>query len=368
MVNPAVWFIYFYNLFTVKIHLRKQRRTFTVLQGMKIFIDFRITYNSDAALSAFTGDFWHDLIVFQPHHHFVLLQGENAISQKPAKNLQVCKCKKTGIKWFDQKKLDKLLAVQQADRLITLHQHGFNTYHIAQKKNEDKILSQSVQWMVPATTPAGKELTGVAITLIRPACAGIITSLSWAEAESIKTQYSGGRDFFLFTGNISDEHQLLELLKAFSLFKKWQQSNMQLVIAGYTTAWTEVLEEKLLTYKYKADIILVKNAGTAEMARLMAACYAVVYPVASDAFPMALLAALQSKKAIITTDNDVNRQIVTAAEWVDKNNTAEGFAKAMILLYKDEKQQQLLVQQNSEQALQCNRLHMLEAAWKCIEQ
>ena len=263
-----------------------------------------------------------------------------------------------------------MLAAQQADRFILPQQAGFNVSHIVQKKDAAKAPSQTVQWLpLDETSPASeKALTGTVITVIKPACPTVSTSLTWAEAESIKTQYSGGRDFFLFTGNINDKHQLLELLKAFSLFKKWQQSNMQLVIAGYTSAWTVVFEEKLLTYKYRADTIIIKNAATVEIAKLVAACYAVVYPVEENVFPLTLLAAMQSNKAIIATNNDINRQITTAAEWVDKGNTAEGFAKAMILLYKDEKQQQLLVQQNRQQALQFNRHQMLETAWKCIEQ
>src|SRR5450755_4519234 len=87
-----------------------------------------------------------------------------------------------------------------------------------------------------------KEISLPVISTIKPACRTVITSLPWAETESIKTQYTGGRSFFLFIGNIGEQHHLVELLKAFSSFKKWQQSNMQLVIAGYTTAFTDRFE------------------------------------------------------------------------------------------------------------------------------
>jgi glycosyltransferase involved in cell wall biosynthesis len=143
---------------------------------------------------------------------------------------------------------------------------------------------------------------------------------------------------------------------------------MQLVIAGSTTEWTEVFEEKLSPYKYKEDIVILENINPAETAKLAAACYAFVYPVAENIFPLALLWAVQSNKAIIATDNKMNRQLTSAAAWVEDSNTAEGFAKAMILLYKDESQQQLLVQQTKEQAKQFNRQHMLAVAWQCIEQ
>jgi hypothetical protein len=75
---------------------------------------------------------------------------------------------------------------------------------------------------------------------------------------------------------------------------------------------------------------------------------------------------VQSNKAVIATDTAVNRQLTNAAAWVEPGNTVEGFAKAMILLYKDEQQQQLLVQQTKEQATQFNRQEMIAAAWRCI--
>ncbi len=150
------------------------------------------------------------------------------------------------------------------------------------------------------------------------------------------------------------------------MFKKWQQSNMQLVIAGRTTGWTEVLEEKLLTYKYREDVAVLENIKNEETAKLVAASYALVYPVSGNVFPLAMLWAVQSNKAIIATDTIVNRQLTNAAAWVEPGNTVEGFAKAMILLYKDEQQQQLLVQQTKEQAMQFNRQQMIEAVWLSI--
>ena len=143
---------------------------------------------------------------------------------------------------------------------------------------------------------------------------------------------------------------------------------MQLLIAGSTTKWTEVLEEKLRNYKYRDDVVLLKNAGTALTAKLVAACYAMVYPSAENIFPLAMLWALQSNKAIIASGTLINRQISNAAEWVEPGQTAEGFAKAMMSLYKDEAQQLLLVQQTKEAAVLFNRQIMLDTVWQCIEQ
>ena len=332
---------------------------------MNIAVDFRITYNNYKALRVFTRGFWQEMAISQPDHHFLFLTDESSMMQPSTGNVQLRRLKKMNIKWIDQMRLKKILAEWPAERLVTLQDAGFIVEHLQPGGNKNGLTQSKKQVLI--TGSPGSDISLAGSTTITPALRGVITSLTWAETESIKTQYTGGRSFFLFTGDIAEQHQLIELLKAFSAFKKWQQSNMQLVIAGSSTAWTPVLEEKIMTYKYKQDIVLLKNISNEEIAKLVAVCYAIVCPCATVVFPFALLWGVQSNKAVIATDNTVNRQLTDAAAWVQSDHTEEGFAKAMILLFKDEQQQQLLVQQAREQWGSYNHRQMLEAAWRCIE-
>lgn len=333
---------------------------------MKIIIDCRITYNSDAALSIFTMECWQDMAVLKPADEFIFITAKDQVPVQPAGNVHVRELKKTNIPWLDRRRLNNHLKKWEADRFITLHETGFCLYHF--QKGNRKVTGMPAHRILFAANVTEQPQSAAMLQVIQPACRTIIvSSLSWTEATDIRTQYTGGRSFFLFTGNISEQHQLVDLLKAFSAFKKWQQSNMQLVIAGYATAWTREFEEKLLTYRYRADVLLIKNATSTDMAKLAAACYAMVYPATANIFPLALLLAVQSNKAVIASDTYTNRQMIPAAEWVDKNNTAAGFAKAMILLYKDEQHQQSLVQQTIAPSAQFNRQQMLSELWQCIE-
>ncbi|MEO6315483.1 MAG: glycosyltransferase [Chitinophagaceae bacterium] len=330
---------------------------------MVVVIDFRNTGIDYSALSMFTGELWQDIVSSHPAHHFIFITRKKTITQT-AGNLVAFQLLRTGLGWVDKKILQRKLTKWQADRLITLHDTGFTVRQLFQEKRLEKALKPDKR--VSFTVSENTVVDGVAASVLQPAFRKVIADMSWTEAESIKTQYTGGRSFFLFAGDIVEAHQLIELLKAFSVFKKWQQSNMQLVIAGSITKWSSVLEEKLATYKYKQDVVMIRNAGNEVIAKLVAACYAMVYPGAVTGFPLGMLWAIQSNKAIIATDNATNKQFTQAAAWVADHNTAEGFARAMQLLYKDEQQQQLLVQQTKEQAKQINRQQLLATAWQCI--
>jgi glycosyltransferase involved in cell wall biosynthesis len=347
----------------------RQKNVFLFFAGMKIAVDLRNTYNNDPALGVFTRECWQDMAALKPDHTFIFLQARKGPFFPGPKNVVIRTVKYAGIGWYDRWKLHQTLRRLKADRVINILQTGFRISWLFHNKNK-KIAGEADRLVLFEPNGAAymqKNKTVPPVTVIKPAYRSGAGDLSWTAAESIKTQFTGGRSFFLFTGNIAAQHQLIELLKAFSIFKKWQQSNMQLVIAGYSSAWTEMLEEKLQQYKFRADIVLLKDPAGGIIEQLVAACYAVLLPISENIFCPSLLLAVQSGKALIASSQPVSHAVIAAAEWVDKNDTAEGFAKAMILLYKDEKHLQRLEYQSRQEAMQLNRGQMLYAVWGCIE-
>ncbi|MEO7045131.1 MAG: glycosyltransferase, partial [Ferruginibacter sp.] len=119
--------------------------------------------------------------------------------------------------------------------------------------------------------------------------------LKWTEKELVKIEFAKGMEYFVFAGDLDERFDLLTLLKAFSLFKKWQQSNMQLVIVGNKTSVTSPLSEKLASFKYRDDVHLLVNQTTAKVQRIIAGAYAFVYPVLYEYFPITILQAMQAE-------------------------------------------------------------------------
>ena len=73
--------------------------------------------------------------------------------------------------------------------------------------------------------------------------------ITYEEREEIKAKYTDGNEYFIYTGEIGAHKNLLNLLKAFSAFKKRQKSNMQLVIAGKQGWKSEEFFECLETFQ-----------------------------------------------------------------------------------------------------------------------
>lgn len=83
----------------------------------------------------------------------------------------------------------------------------------------------------------------------------------WAEppeweylAEICDAEASGHAYFFCIADGLS-ETEMIALLKAFSLFKKWQQSSLQLLISWtQTPPYYTSLRQQVATYKYRNDL------------------------------------------------------------------------------------------------------------------
>ena len=84
----------------------------------------------------------------------------------------------------------------------------------------------------------------------------VFKPLGFVEQQLVKDQYTGGAEYFLYAGSIHPRKNLLNLLKAFSIFKRRLQSSMKLVLAGRLAWKNDEFLSLLNTYKYKDDVVL----------------------------------------------------------------------------------------------------------------
>ena len=190
--------------------------------------------------------------------------------------------------------------------------------------------------------------------------------VGWQEKEAIKEEYTVGKEFFLYSGSIHPRKNLVNLLKAFSLFKKRQQSNMQLVLCGRMAWQTNEFEEKLSTYKYRADVQLLGFIPEAKLAKLTAAAYAVVYPSLFEGFGLPVLEGMQCGVPVITSNTSSMPEVGgPAALYADPNNP-DDIANQMKLVYKDETLRNELIEKGWEQVQKFSWQKTADDLWRVI--
>ena len=174
------------------------------------------------------------------------------------------------------------------------------------------------------------------IGVVYSAAKQIFQPLSFDDQTTIKEKYTNGKEYFLYTGAIHPRKNLINLLKAFSIFKKRQQSGMKLVLAGRLAWKNNEFLTLLKTYKYRTDVLLTGYLPEAELARLTASAYALIYPSLFEGFGVPVLEAMQCGVPVLTSGNTSMQEIgEDAALYFDANDCTD-IAEKLMLIYKDE--------------------------------
>ena len=182
----------------------------------------------------------------------------------------------------------------------------------------------------------------------------------------VKNKYTEDKEYFVYAGAIHPRKNLMNLLKAFSVFKKRQQTNMKLLLAGRLAWKYGSFTESLKTYKYRDDVVLTGYVPEAELVNIIGAAYGMLYPSLFEGFGVPVLEAMQCEIPVITSANSSMSEIAgEAALYADANDHTD-IAEKMMLLYKDERLRKELITKGSKTALQYNWERTADLLWQCI--
>jgi glycosyltransferase involved in cell wall biosynthesis len=187
------------------------------------------------------------------------------------------------------------------------------------------------------------------------------------ERENVKAKYADGNEYFIYTGEIGSHKNLLNLLKAFSAFKKRQKSNMQLLIAGKPGWKHEEFLENLRLFRFKEDVKLLEYLPLPELVKVTASAYAMVYPSPLEGFGTQSLQAMKSGVPLITSAASAMSEICgDAALYADPENFKD-IAVKMMLIFKDENLRKTLIEKGKLQAEKYNWDLTARLFWNAIE-
>jgi glycosyltransferase involved in cell wall biosynthesis len=198
------------------------------------------------------------------------------------------------------------------------------------------------------------------IQVVYPGVASVFCPASYEQQAAVREEYTDGTAFFLYVGNLLPQHNLMNLLRAFSQFKKMQKSGMQLLLAGHNLWPKDELSQSLKSYKYRSDVKLIGHLPLAETARLMAAAYALVQPAELPGFALPPLEAMQCGVPVIVTATGALPEICGPAALYAADGSTNELATQMMLVFKDESLRAEKIAAGLEQVKQFEAHHALQ--------
>lgn len=190
--------------------------------------------------------------------------------------------------------------------------------------------------------------------------------LDWAARESVKKEYAEGCEYFIFVGALHPRKNVVNLLKAFIRFKKRNGSNMKLIIVG-RMAWNykEVVEMKN-EMPFKEDVIWLGYLDVNELAKVMAAAYALVYASLFEGFGIPIIEAYKCAVPAIVSNTSSMPEVAGDAALIVDPNDYHDIADKMSQLYKDETLREKLSQKALVQTQKFTWDKAAEILWKNI--
>jgi glycosyltransferase involved in cell wall biosynthesis len=196
--------------------------------------------------------------------------------------------------------------------------------------------------------------------------AGVKGPLADAEKEEIKKRYVRGKEYFLADLAGAGEEDVMYLLKAFSLFKKRQQSNMQLILTGTTNGSTGMVRQRLKTYKYREDVHWQEDWPTAEAGQLSRAAYAALLLFDVHTLGAPLLNAWTAAVPVITMDGSLLQEIAGDAALLAGAGDPASLAAQLMRIYKDENGRMDLIRKGLDRRGTYSRRQSIDALWEGI--
>jgi len=105
----------------------------------------------------------------------------------------------------------------------------------------------------------------------------VFKTFEWHEKILIKAQHADNKEYFVSVIEDNDMDGFMLLLQAYSKFKKWQQSSMQLLVLPKFESLDAAIRAKHKTYKYREDVRLIEDIDEKQVADIIASAYAYIH-------------------------------------------------------------------------------------------
>jgi glycosyltransferase involved in cell wall biosynthesis len=152
--------------------------------------------------------------------------------------------------------------------------------------------------------------------------------------------------YFLFITSSKEVAQYISIMKAFSIFKKWQKSSLRLIILSTEKSAADL--SSLSSYKFREDVIVIKRRTSSSDSELYNGAYAII-SLSGHTAALCGLRSIASGVPLLTLDNEGNRSFFEDSCLYVKE-TESDLGQKMILVYKDESLRSELIQKGLHHA------------------
>jgi len=126
--------------------------------------------------------------------------------------------------------------------------------------------------------------------------------VSEALKESARKKYSDGKPYFVFVGALHSRKNIVNLLKAFDLFRKKINKEIKFILVGEKKWWTVEMEKTYCSMQFKNDVIFTGRLYNEELNLVIGSALAMTYVSTFEGFGIPILEAYRCEVPVITSN------------------------------------------------------------------
>ena len=185
---------------------------------------------------------------------------------------------------------------------------------------------------------------------------------------SIRTEFSEGKNYFLFVGTILPRKNIKSLVLAFEKFKISTSKDFKLIIVGKQTSYSKSLLKEINQLSSKDDIIFAGRLNTADIHKLYCASTALTFVPYFEGFGIPILEAMQCETAVICSNITSLPEVAGDAVCYVDPHSINSISEGMIKTVEDSNYRDELIAKGRLHSRKFNWENTADIIWKSIEQ
>lgn len=187
------------------------------------------------------------------------------------------------------------------------------------------------------------------------------------QQEKTRRGFSSGQPYFVFVGSLHPRKNLINLFKAFDIFRSGSNNNIKLLIVGEKRWWTEETDNTFNRMKYHGDVIFTGRVDTATLNRIIGSALAMTYVSYFEGFGIPILEAFHCETPLITSGVTSMPEIAGDAALFINPFSPDSIAAAMQKIAYDEDLRRNLIAKGRIRRENFSWQKSADRLWKCIE-
>jgi glycosyltransferase involved in cell wall biosynthesis len=188
-----------------------------------------------------------------------------------------------------------------------------------------------------------------------------------AHADSVREKYTGGAPYFVFVGSVHPRKNIVNLLKAFELFREEYKGEFKMVIVGKKIFMTRAIEDQIEKMKNGNDVIFTGRLSPEELNDVMASAWALTFVPFFEGFGIPLVEAMNSEVPILASNVTSLPEIAGDAAIYAEPESPGSIRDGMIRIVKEEGLRDALIKKGRQRRERYSWDNTANELWKTIE-